>query len=75
MRILFVRPPAGAWAFDATDGSDLDADGRTDGQVTVHLSKLQPLHGSRPAADGIATGDVILVVDPRRIRSGEVVVP
>lgn len=75
VRLLFVSPPAGAWAFDAADGSDLDADRLADGRITIPLSALRAIQGNRPAPEQIAAGDVVLAIDPNRVRIGEVIVP
>lgn len=75
VRLLFVRSPMGAWAFDAADGSQLDADGRADGRVTIALTALRPVERGPAPPDRIASGDVIIAIDPRHVRMGEVAVP
>ncbi len=68
LEILAVRPGIGAWSLSLHDGGDLDGDRTADGAVTVDLLDLQPL-GDEAAAlpDDLAPGDVIAVIDPRRL--------
>lgn len=75
VRLLYVRPPSRAWAFDSADGSDFDADGLANGRVTIRLSALRPLHGNGPAPESVSAGDSILAIDARDLRSGEVILP
>jgi hypothetical protein len=74
IHLLYVNPPHGAWAFDASDGGGNDADGKVDGRITVPLSSLSPIQGKDKAPKQVKRGDVILAIDPKRLRSGEVVV-
>jgi hypothetical protein len=72
--VLYVHPPSGAWALEVSDGSDRDADGAADGTITIALSSLHALQGRVKPPDQTETGDLILAIDPRRVRSGEAVV-
>lgn len=72
--VLYVHPPAQAWAAEVSDGSDRDADGQADGKITLSLSSLAALHGKVKPPDQVESGDLVMVIDPRRVRSGEVVV-
>lgn len=71
--LLYVNPPAGAWFMSAADGGGGDADGRTDGYITIALSSLIALEGNRKAPQSIQAGDLVMVVDPGRLRAGQVV--
>lgn len=76
IHVLYVRPPAGAWFYDATDGSELDADHQQNGTIEVALSSLQRLQAGPQAPPAqIESGDAILLIDPRALRSGRSVVP
>jgi hypothetical protein len=74
--VLYVRPPAGAWYYDATDGSRIDGDGTQNGTVQVPLSSLERLEqGPKPPPERVESGDYVLIIDPRGVRSAKVVVP
>jgi hypothetical protein len=75
VHVLYVRPPAGAWYYDATDGSDLDEDRTQNGTIVMPLSAVQRLDGGPPAPRSVQSGDYILIIDPRQLRSSKVVVP
>lgn len=61
--LLVVRAGVGAWAARVLDGSPLDADGLTDGTVTVGLSSLPPRAGTAASLDGLHPGDIVAMVD------------
>lgn len=61
--LLVVRAGVGAWAARVLDGSPLDADGLTDGTVTVGLSSLPSRAGTAGGLDGLRLGDIVAMVD------------
>lgn len=76
IHLLYVRPPAGVWFFDAADGSATDGDGTQNGTIVVPLSALERLEtGPKPPPDDVRSGDFLLLLDSRRVRSTKVVVP
>jgi len=76
IHLLYVRPPAGVWGFDATDGSALDGDQEQNGTIVVPLSALERLEtGPKAPPEQVRSGDVLLLLDSRRVRSTKVVVP
>lgn len=61
--LLVVRPGADAWSARILDGSPLDADGATDGVVSVGLSVLPSRSGKATRLDGIRPGDIVAMTD------------
>jgi hypothetical protein len=74
VELLYVRPKKGAWSFGTGDGSDLDADAAANGVVTMLLSDLRDLQGNPHPPEQVKEGDLILVIDPYRIRTSQLVV-
>lgn len=62
--ILLVRPGVGAWTVSAADGGPADADGANDGLLEVPLDRLEPLVGAAPPPSALASGDVVVTIDP-----------
>ena len=75
IEVLYVRPPARAWSFAVADGGGRDADGVQNGTIVVALPSMKPLHGQSGGPSVTERGDVILVLDPRQLRTGTVEVP
>jgi hypothetical protein len=75
VELLYVRPHRGAWSFGAGDSSERDADHESDGTIVVSLSSLRRFEGNPHPPDVIEPGDLILVIDPYRIRTAQMVVP
>ena len=69
LQLLVVRPGAGAWTFNVTDGGPDDADYEGNGLVNLPLEKLTPLtpDGQPPAA--LLDGDVVVVIDAGQMRA------
>lgn len=62
--LLVVRPGIGAWASRLREGTEADADKKSDRRIRVDLSKLRPLSedmGKAPLA--LDKGDVVAVLD------------
>lgn len=74
VELVYVRPKRGAWSFGTGDGSTLDADGESNGVVVMPLSALNRFQGNPHPPEQVEEGDVILVIDPYRIRSGQLAV-
>ena len=66
--VLLVKQAEGAWARSIFDGGPLDADGSTDGAVTVAFARLAPLGATARATDTARAGDVLVLVDPMTLR-------
>lgn len=75
IELLYVRPPARAWTFSVDDGGGLDGDGVQNGKIVVALQSLQALHGQAGAPAAIESGDVLLLLDARYLRTATVEIP
>ncbi|HEX4965587.1 MAG TPA: hypothetical protein VF173_32555 [Thermoanaerobaculia bacterium] len=64
---LVVRPGVGAWTLAGADGGPGDADGASDGRLTLALDKLEPLPGSPASPAKVGASDLWFVVDPQRM--------
>jgi hypothetical protein len=73
MELIYVRPGVGSWTFGTGDGSDLDGDGEENGSITVALAQLID-GGAGSPPETVEAGDVVMVIDPYRIRVGQLVV-
>lgn len=69
LEVFLARPGEGAWGLTIGDGTELDADGVPDGRTRVAISSLLPLTAGRSSARSIASGDVIVVVDPNTMET------
>ncbi|HEY0157369.1 MAG TPA: hypothetical protein VGF28_08805 [Thermoanaerobaculia bacterium] len=69
VEVLYVRPRRGAWTFSGADGGGLDADGEQNGAVVMRLQSLQRLKGNPEPPGAVEGGDLVLVIDPRRLRT------
>jgi hypothetical protein len=65
---LVVRPGVGAWTFAGTDSGPGDADGLSDGNLSLAVNQSDPLPGSSVAPDQVATDDLSFLVDPVLMR-------
>jgi hypothetical protein len=70
--VMFVRPRVGAWTFSVTDGSPADGDRAQNGVVVVPLSSLVSFEGKKKPPAVTEPGDLVLAVDRRWMRVGEV---
>ena len=75
IELLYVRPPSRAWRFAVADGGGLDADGEQNGTIVVALPSMKPLHGQAGGPSGTERGDVLLLLDPRQLRTDTVEIP
>jgi hypothetical protein len=66
VQLVLVRPGVGAWGGRVRDGRSSDPDATANGTVQVLLSRMWPLGESLPAPQTMATGDILLIVDPDR---------
>ena len=64
IEILYVRPRDGTWHAAARDGGATDRDGTDDGRVKIYLEDLEDLSGGKRQLLEVASGDVILGIDP-----------
>jgi hypothetical protein len=69
-RVLYVRPGRGAWTFIAHDGSPADADGTSNGVVTMALASMTAVRGDAGPPERSEAGDVVLAIDSRWMRMG-----
>jgi hypothetical protein len=69
VEILYVRPRIGAWRFSVADGGGLDADLLPNGTIVMPLASMTALGGNPQVPASIQEGDLILVIDPRGLRS------
>ncbi len=67
IELLYVRPGRGVWGLTVGDGGRDDHDGQADRSATAALDRLVPIGASPPAPSDFAAGDILLVVDPRRL--------
>lgn len=68
IEVLAVRPGVGAWSLSLHDGGDIDGDRTDDGRITLALVDLEPLgETATPPPDSLEAGDVIALIDPRRM--------
>lgn len=58
-----------AWRFAARDGSDLDLDGKINGQIVLALSAMGKLKGSPHPPAAIGLGDTLLLLDSDQMRA------
>lgn len=72
VEVLYVRPPESAWSFSVADGGEDDGDGMQNGSVVISLSSLRPIEGDLAPPETIAAGDLVLVIDSRRLRTATV---
>ena len=66
--VFLIRPGVGAWKTEFADGTTFDADGVADGVLDVatnHMESIDDQSGAPPAH--YETGDVVLVLDRRRL--------
>lgn len=66
--VFLARAPLGAWKIRTGDGGSRDHDGQPDGWATVHPATMNPLVDSPPPPGALAAQDLIVVIDPRRMR-------
>jgi hypothetical protein len=64
VEIIYVRRQVGAWFIAAMDGGLGDQDGDQNAVITIPLQSLQPFDGNPSAPTSVATGDIILILDP-----------
>lgn len=65
--VLLVRPATGAWGLRVGDGGASDEDGSQDGTLRAALASLWSV-GDSPAPPGkVATGDVVVVLEPQTL--------
>ena len=72
VEVLYVRPRGGAWTFNVADGGGLDGDRVPNGTIVMPLASLRPLKGNPHAPAAVAAGDLILIIDPRSVRTASV---
>lgn len=66
--MLVVRPKEGAWRLRATEGGSGDADRTHNGKLSLAAGDATPVRGtSSPAPKRLKSGDVIAMIDPRRL--------
>lgn len=68
VELMYVRKNA-AWTFGVSDGAALDGDGVANDHIVISLQTLKSMHGNPHPPDQIEEGDVILMIDPRGMRS------
>jgi hypothetical protein len=73
--IVYARKKAHAWTHHAHDGGSLDADGVSNGRIEIALQSLDSLTGNVPPPAAVASGDAMIALEPRTLRSGEAVIP
>jgi len=63
---LVVRPKQGAWVSHGWDGSLGDADGRTDGRITIRFASMKAARGRPdfPGPDKLLPRDLVIVINP-----------
>ncbi len=64
---FLARAHAGAWRLRAGDGGPGDFDDAPDGKITLHPGRMNPLTGS-PSPGAFAADDLVVVIDPRRMK-------
>lgn len=78
LEVLLVRPgdatSAGVWRGALGDGAAGDADVVADGSLRVIPATLDRL-GDRAAPDGFATGDILVLLDPKVLSHAVIAVP
>lgn len=76
VELVYVRPRGGggAWSFGTGDGSLLDGDHENNGTIRLSLSSLKGFQGNPHPPEQVQEGDVILAIDPVRIRSSQLAV-
>jgi len=67
IEVLYLRPGRGVWGLTVGDGGRDDHDGRPDRSATAALDRLIPIGASPPPPSDFAAGDILLVVDARRL--------
>lgn len=68
LEVLLVRPGAGAWTLQVTDGGPKDDDARLDGTSRLRLDKMGTLVGDSAAPAVAVQDDVLVIVDPQTLR-------
>lgn len=58
-----------AFRFALRDGSDLDADGKMNGEIVIPLGSMAPLEEGTEAPQTIFAGDRVILVDPDEMRA------
>lgn len=66
-QMLVVTRKGGAWRLVATEGSSADADGASNGRLSLAAADALPIGNSGPAPRHLKNGDVIAVIDPGRM--------
>jgi len=67
LEVLLVRPGVGFWRISVGDGADSDDDEIRDGVSQVAFSNMQPVSESPQPPVYLATGDTLVVVNPRNL--------
>ena len=67
VEIVVIRPGVGAWTDAISDGGVRDLDREADGRLRAGLETLRTIQGA-PPPEALATGDVVLAIDPVRLR-------
>lgn len=66
--LLVVRSKVGAWLVEAGDGGPTDLDASSNGSISLEIAALEPLGDTVEAApEQLAEGDVVAMLDPRRL--------
>lgn len=63
LRLCVVRPCGGVWAATVGDGSIADADGASDGYVTVAVAAMAALSGGVAAPARLEPDDLVVAID------------
>jgi hypothetical protein len=69
VEVLYVRPRHGAWTFKVADGGGRDSDGVQNGAIVMPVASLVPLKGNPHPPEIVFAGDVLLIIDPRGLRT------
>lgn len=72
VEVLYVRPGRGAWTYTVADGGGRDADALPNGTIVMRLESLKPMKGNPHAPTAIEAGDLMLIIDPRFMRTAAV---
>ncbi len=67
--ILLVRQGVGAWSVRVGDGGEADSDGEANGQIGVGLASFEPLGDAPPPPEALASGDLVIAMDPDRLEA------
>jgi len=68
LEVLCVRPRKGAWQGFLTDGAGHDGDGRRNGRTLLDPAHMELIVGDDATPKKFRRGDVVIVIDPRRLR-------